>query len=256
MKLSFIEPALRRMGYERRHRPFSEYLAFHQTLRAAKEAGLSVGDYIERRHAASGPTPLDQTMDTMAAAGVFSENLRRICEIGPGSGRYLERTLARCTPESYEIYETSEEWRAWLLNQYKLNQGPLTARTTSGIDLHETESGSVDLVQAHKVFSGVPLLVTLSYLREMARVARTGGWIVFDIMTESCFTPDYLQAWFDANPWQWDWTPHMVARQYALDLLGARGVSLVHSFLVPSHPAVAECLIFRRDARAAAAPSQ
>jgi len=89
-------------------------------------------------------------MDGLAALGVFIDLIEKVCEIGPDSGRYLEKTIARCRPQHCEIYETSPEWRNWLVQQFKV-----TARTCNGRDLAETESGSVGLVHAHKVFPGL-----------------------------------------------------------------------------------------------------
>src|SRR5580658_7350119 len=179
-----FKSALRGLGYERKPRPFSQFIAFKQTLQAASAAGMSVGDYIDRKHAAGTKSPTVETIEKMAALGVFDKKLERICEIGPGSGRYLTKAMERGKPDAYEIYETSEEWRGWLVREYGV-----IARDCDGRSLAQTGAHSVDLVHAHRLFPGVGLLPTLSYFREMARVVRAGGWVVFDIMTEGCFTP-------------------------------------------------------------------
>jgi len=238
-----VSQVRRRFGRKRKPRPFSEYISFKETLKAANAAGVSVGEYIERKHLVGQRTALDQTMDGLGELGLFNSQIERVCELGPGSGRYLEKTMARCHPRHYEIYETSREWRGWLVEQHRV-----VARACNGKNLAETESGSVDLVHAHKLFPGLPFLVTASYLREMARVVRDGGWIVFDIMTEVCFNQQHLNAWFDANPWEWSWSPHMVARNYAVDMLAEQGVSLVGSFQVPLWPGITECMVFRKAA--------
>jgi len=80
----------------------------------------------------------------------------------------------------------------------------------------------------------------------MARVVRDGGWVVFDIMTEDCFRPQYLKEWFDANPWQWIWSPHITSRDYVVGLFADLGVSFAGSFMVPLYPAVTECMAFRK----------
>jgi phospholipid N-methyltransferase len=240
---NLLNASLHRLGYEKRARPFSDFITFKETQNAAKAAGISVAELIERKHVVGSKTALQQTMEGMASLGVFGGNVDRVCEIGPGSGRYLEQILKRCKPKEYEIYETSQEWRGWLVEGY-----PVVARKCDGKSLSETETASVDLVQAHKVFPGLPTLMTLSYLREMARVVREGGWIVFDIMTEQCFDAPHLQAWFAANPWEWDWSPRMSAVQYVVDLFGEHGISLTGSFLVPLYPAVTECLVLRKEA--------
>lgn len=243
-----LEKVLRPVGFERKARPFSEFITFNETQSAAKAAGLSVGDFIERRYLADGKTPSEQTMSGMEALGVFSGEIERVCELGPGSGRYLEKTISRCKPRSYEIYETSHEWRNWVVEKYGV-----TAKLSDWRSLADTEAATVDLVQAHKVFPGLPVLTTLSYFREMARVARGGGWIVFDVMTEKCFDPVNLQAWFDVKPWEWDWSPRMLAIQYVVDMFSGLDAKFVGSFLVPLYPGVSECMVFRKNKQGATA---
>jgi SAM-dependent methyltransferase len=238
---TLISPVLRRLGYIPKARPFSDYIAFKETLNGAAAAGLSVGEYIEQKNLTGTPSALDKTMDGLAALGVFDGPIERVCEVGPGSGRYLEKTIARCKPHTYEIYETSPEWRGWLIEKYGVVPKHCDGRT-----LAETESSSVGLIQAHKVFHGLPLLVTLSYLREFARVVRDGGWVVFDIMTEKCFSKEHLDQWFEANPWEWPWAPHMCAFDFAIDLFAAQGIQLVGSFQIRNYPAVTECIVLRK----------
>jgi SAM-dependent methyltransferase len=232
---------LRWFGFQQKARPFSDFISFKETTKAAQAAGMSVGEFIESRRTTGAKTALEQTFEGMTALGVFNGTIERVCELGPGSGRYLEKTMAICRSAHYEIYETSGEWRKWLAEKY-----PVVVKTSDWRSLSATETGSVDLVQAHKVFPGLPTLTTLSYFREMSRVVRSGGWIVFDLMTERCFDSENLQAWFDVNPWDWDWSPRMYAIQYVIDMFEGLGITAVGSFLVPLYPGVTECLVFRR----------
>jgi|SRR5579862_2162334 len=231
----------RRVRRKHKPRPFSEFIPLKETLELAKVAGLSVGEYLERRRLSGGQTALEQTIEGLSALGLFNNPVERVCELGPGSGRSLEKILTRCHPRHYEIYETSAEWRRWLVGQY-----PVVARSCDGKHLAETDSGSVDLVHAYRLFPGLPFLNIVSYFQEMARVASDGGWIVFDVMTENCFTKEHLAAWFDVSPWDWGWEPHLVARSYAIDLFAELGASLVGSFIVPLYPAYTECMAFRK----------
>jgi hypothetical protein len=232
---------LRGMEFRPTPRPFSEFIAFKETLKSAKAAGLSVGDYVERKYNPGPRCATDQTIDGMTSLGVFDNPLERICELGPGSGRYLVRTIARSHPRHYEVYETAAEWRNWLVEEHGI-----VSRRCDGRTLAETESGSIALVQAHKLFPGLPFLMTVSYFLEMARVIQNGGWVVFDIMDEACFSSTHLKAWFDANPWDWDWSPHLVDRDFTVELFADRGISLVGSFQVPLFPAITECMVFRK----------
>ena len=237
-----LDSVLERFGYYHRPRLISEFIAFRETHEAAKAAGLSVGDYIDRNYVHhAGRSPTEQTIDGMVALGVFDFPLHAICEIGPGSGRYLQRTLALGHPTHFEIYETATEWRDWLVQQYQV-----TAKRCDGKTLVETDSESIDLVQCHKVFPAIPVLVTASYFAEMARVVRPGGWVVFDILTEHCFTSHYLKKWFESGVWTWDWSPFLVNCEFALSFFAERDIRLVGNFLVPLYPGVTECLVFRK----------
>src|SRR5579862_1172014 len=241
-----LNRVLRRFGHKPKARPFSQFVSFKKTLAAAAAAGLSVSDYIENRHKVGPRTALEITIDSLETLGVFGERIHKVCEIGPGSGRYMEKVIERSHPEHYEIYETSTEWRGWLVEKYGV-----VSRSCNGHKLSETEDGSMDLVQAHKVFPGLRFLLVASYLREMARVARDGGWIVFDIMTEACFSDQHLDEWFAVDPWHWDWTPGMVGRDFAIKVFADRGVSFVGSFQVAQYPAITECMVFRKNSKSA-----
>src|SRR5215472_8682170 len=106
-----LDSVLERFGYYHRPRLISEFIAFKETLEAAEAAGLPVGDCIDRNYVHhAGRSPTEQTIDGMVALGVFDFPLHAICEIGPGSGRYLQRTIALGHPTHYEIYETATEW--------------------------------------------------------------------------------------------------------------------------------------------------
>ena len=216
------------------------YLPFAQTLADAKAAGLSVGDFIDVQHNQPGAT--QAVIDRLAGLGVYEGRIDRVCEIGPGSGRYLEKTMAICKPGYYEIYETEKGWANWLIAKY----GVILQRT-GGTTLAATPSASIDLVQAHKVFVVTPLLATFSYLLEMARVVRPGGMVVFDVMTEACIDDATIQRWLAANI-NWGLYPGMCSRQVVIDLLTGRGLSLVGTFLEPMRPGSTECMVFKRPA--------
>ena len=110
-----------------------------------------------------------------------------------------------------------------------------------------TDAGSISSVQSHKLFPALPFLKTVSYLQEMARVVKDGGWVVFDVMTESCFDAHHLQAWFNANAWDWPWSPHLVARDFTLQFFAEHAIDLVGSFPIPLYPAITECMVFRKN---------
>ena len=78
------------------------FIPFEITIKAAQGAGLSIGDYIDSV-INNIPGATQATIDGMSRLGVFSGQIAKVVEIGPGSGRYLEKTIEACSPSQYEI---------------------------------------------------------------------------------------------------------------------------------------------------------
>ncbi len=237
-----INSLLGTMGFEIvRIHGHKNYLQFKDTLREAEKEGITVGDYIEAKYNVRGT--YQQTLKKMDEFNVFDKEIDRVCEIGPGSGRYLKETYRYCKPGYYEIYETAGDWAEWLVKQYGVNSQPC-----NGVSLAHTPDMSIDLVQAHKVFSGLPFFTTARYFAEMARVVRVGGKVVFDILTEDCMDTATVNKWLseDINIDAWDWTPTLVPKRYAIDFFSRHGYSLIGSFFVPLRPGKTECMVFSR----------
>lgn len=211
--------------------PFTDYkcyIPFRQTIEAARDAGMSVGDYIETKY--DRPGTVSDTLQQMQALGVFENHIDRVCEIGPNSGRYLQQTLRHCKPSHYEVYETSPSWGRWLANQQHVVILP-----SDGHSLRHTDSGSIDLVHAHKVLPGQSFLTTCRYLIEMARVVRIGGKVVFDIVTEECMNNKTLQDWLSSGA-GYEHYPNVIPKAYAMNLLSRLGLSLDGTFLESMKP--------------------
>ena len=221
----------------RRGKGFNNYLPLRKTVRDAELAGLPLGDFIDNSYNVPGATQL--TIDKMTELGVFSQVIKSVCEIGPGSGRYLDKTMQVSNPARYEIYETAAEWRNWLAQKYNV-----TAHPADGASLSETPSGSIDLVQSHKVFPGLSFLTTIKYLSEMARVTRSGGSVVFDSVTEECFEGQVIDDWLASNV---DWANCMIPKQFAIKFLESHGCSFVGSFLIPMKPGITQYMVFRKQ---------
>lgn len=207
-----------------------DFIPFAATLAAAKRANLSVGDYIDATYAE--PAATQKTIDEMARLGVFEGTVRRVCEIGPGSGRYLEKILQAYKPDYYEVYETATEWSDWLTQTYEI-----TAHACDGSSLSSTPSNSIDLVHAHKLYVYLPFVITRKYFTEMARVVVTGGHVVFDLLTEACLDEIPLDGW---SAWA------VVPKQFAIDFFERREISFVDSFFIPMAAGKTECLVFVR----------
>jgi SAM-dependent methyltransferase len=221
----------------------TRFIPFETTLKAAEEAGLSVGDYIDA--VMNGiPGATQSTIDHMRRLGVFSGKLATVLEIGPGSGRYVEKTIAAAQPSRYEIYETAEPWARYVEQKFGAIRQPTDGRT-----LAATPTVSVDLVQAHKVFSSIDFLPTLRYWREIARVTRPGGWIVFDVTTEACLDADTVDRWIDSDL-QTGAYPAAVPRKVCTQYFEAHGCSLVGTFIIPMGPGTTEGFVFRKASAA------
>jgi Methyltransferase domain len=179
----------------------------------------------------------------MKKLGIFQRPVL-IVEIGPGTGRYLERTLQECSPERYEIYETAPEWAAYLSRTY-----PVIVQPTDGISLQATATGSIDLAHVHKVFSTVTFVATAAYWREMGRVVREDGHVVFEVMTENCLPPA-VEAWTRRGIPARSSYPAALPREAAIGFFQAQGFELTGLFLSPMPPGQTEVLAFRRVAAA------
>ncbi|MEU1513229.1 methyltransferase domain-containing protein [Streptomyces sp. NPDC005811] len=219
-----------------------DFIPFEATMRAARAAGLSVGDYIDEVMNGT-PGATQSTIDELRALGVFAAGPNTVLEIGPGSGRYLEKTLKECSPDRYEIYETATPWADHLVSTFGV-----VARPTAGCSLAPTPDASVDLVQAHKVFNTVTFLFASRYFFEMARVTRPGGRIVFDVMTETCLDPDTMRTWATKGGEGHGSYPAAMPRRTCVDLFESLGCSLEAGFLAPMGVASTEVLVFRKRA--------
>jgi hypothetical protein len=216
-----------------------QFLPFDQTISGAHNAGLSVADYVDVTYNVAGAT--QGTIDQMAALGVFSSPLKVVAEIGPGSGRYLEKVLRVSSPSRYEIYETAKPWAEYLRRNYK----EVVSQPTDRRSMKSTPSATVDLVQAHKVFVVTTFLTTCGYWLEMIRVTRPGAFIVFDIVTENCMDPPMLDRWL-ATMDDHGGYPAIMPRAFAADFFVKRGIKFIGSFFVPMKPGKTETFVFRK----------
>jgi SAM-dependent methyltransferase len=215
---------------------FSNYIPLAQTEREARRAGMSIGDYIDTKNNYPGATK--ETIDRVATFGVFERPVSRICEIGPGSGRYLEKVKERCPGALYEIYETADDWKRRLVRQYGV-----TARETDGRTLAQTPDGAVDIIHAHRVFEGLPVMTCLQYFEEAGRVMRPGGWFFFDVLTEECLTPELTRSWIDSG---WNWIVSMFPKRFLVERMKQLGLDCRGSFILPMRPGVGEYMIFQK----------
>jgi len=210
------------------------FIPARSTIAAARRSGLSVGDYIDRTFAKPGTT--QAAVEAMLRMADLHPPVERVCEIGPGSGRYLEKVAAALHPDVYEVYETAVDWLP------HLGSFPnVVVQHADGRTLGETGSGSVDLVHAHKVFVYLEFWTTASYLNEMARVVRPGGTAAFDIVSEPCMDDATVSTWIQHGS-----IYRPVPRAWTIGYLERRGLTYVGSHSTFLGPGMSELLVFRR----------
>lgn len=216
-----INAALGTIGYEVRKKQLGgSYIDAAETVRAAQERGQSVRDYVEDIWDTKGYT--ERVIEEMKNVGSLV-NCDRICEIGPGTGRYLELIIQQTSPRQYDIYETADDWAAWLADRY----APTVVRQPAdGRTLQHTPDKSCGLIHAHGVFVYLPLLQAFEYFAEMARVCAPEGYIAFDFYTETHFTLDIINRWL-ASP---DRFPVILPRHPVLEYFENFGFRLIHEF--------------------------
>jgi hypothetical protein len=214
------------------------FIPIEQTLREAARAGLSVGDYIDSVMSHN-PGATQLTVDGMQRLGVFDQTIDTICEIGPG--RYLEKIIKIANPRHYEIYETALPWASYLVQNFDVVSQP-----TDSWALSKTESQSIDLVHAHKVFSSIDFLNTCCYWKEIVRVTRSGGCCVFDIMTDPCLDPGTIDQWVETRAGAGSY-PAATPRAAAIEYFVSYNFALAGSYIVPLGIGKTEVFVFRKN---------
>ncbi len=236
-----ISDSLGMFGYElvtvyRNDRPVDQYIPFRGTAKGAKKTGISISEYIDQVYAGVGTT--QQTIDRLQKTNILNPSVGRMCEIGPGSGRYLEKVISICKPKYYEIYETAADWRNYLLASY-----PVVAQPCDGRTLCSTPTGDIDQLHAHRVFMTIPAILSMGYFYEIARVLRSGGIAVFDMMGEECFDRETVLKWIADGATY----PIFLPRASVIDLFKGLGLSLIDHFFVNIGAGKSEYLVLQKE---------
>jgi phospholipid N-methyltransferase len=194
----------------------SNFLSAAEICRQAKQKGMSVADYIENEDAKRDVKHVgrrDRIVDRILRSCSFQCDIRCL-EIGPGTGRYMDKILQSYPDASYEIYEVASDWVSYLERTYS-KRYKVDIKHADGHTLSETEISSCDLVHAHAVFVYLPNCVTLSYMDEMARVVKQGGIIAFDALAEPSFDMNVLRRYIQSDMWFPIIFPEAVIMQWA-----------------------------------------
>lgn len=171
-----------------RERIGGPYRSDREVIHRASKLGLSVGDYLEEVWGQPGRS--QRIVARMREAGAVPDPLGTVCEIGPGSGRYIQRILEIASPKRYEIYEIERNRAKWLAQAY-----PVVMLSVDGEHLEGTPDESVQLVHAHGVFSSLKVISCFAYFKEIVRITAPGGYAVFDIICEQCMSDEEVDAW-------------------------------------------------------------
>ena len=198
------------------------YRTDREVIRMAAERGVSVGDFIEAEWEQGGRA--QRTVARMRELGAIPDSLGTVCEIGPGSGRYVQQILAIASPARYEIYEIERRRARWLARTW-----PVVVRPTDGERLSGTPDASVHLVHAHGVFASVKVVSCFASFKEFARITAPGGHVVFDVISEECMSDDEVDAWLQ-SPLRY---VNFLSRPHLVRFFETHGFSLVEAFRAP-----------------------
>lgn len=212
------------------------YIAAKETIAAARREGLSICDFVEKMWQIEGDTA--KVIDEMDQHGSFLVKNPRVVEIGAGTGMYLKKVLERTDPKSYESYETAVDWADWLQAEFGV-----ISHEADGCSLRQTPDRTAELVHAHGVFVYLPFLVSYQYWKEIWRITKTGGTVVFDIISEDCLDEATVEQWISAGITY----PCFVSKAFLVLLFEAHGFSLLTSFKQRYGEGLSEYLILRRD---------
>lgn len=137
---------------------------------------LDYGDPDEESFWSSGPDNLDATL---APFGRKIDSGDRVVEIGCGIGRVTRALAARA------LHVTGIDVSAEMIAQARSTLADLdnvSLLVGNGRDLGGLPDSSADVVYSFIVFQHIPdPAITCSYVREIGRVLRPGGWTVFQV---------------------------------------------------------------------------
>lgn len=217
--------------------PFAaSYISATETVAAAQAAGLSVCDYVEGLWGIKGNTA--RIIERLQSLGAVSSATKTVVEIGPGTGRYIDHILKCARPERYQIYEIDDAWISWLAKTYSIEPC-----STDGRSFASTRSQIADLIHAHGVFVYLPFMTSYRYFKEIVRVAASGSFVAFDIISEQCLDTETVDKWIKAGH---DF-PCFLCSAYVREFFENNGFRLVDSFFSPYDVGRSEYLVFRHQ---------
>jgi len=211
------------------------YISTKDTVKAAEAEGLSICDYVEKIWDQVGET--QKVIDNMKEFGAFEFENPTVCEIGAGTGRYLEKVIENCQPTRYESYETASDWAEWLQKEYSIISQP-----TDGISLKSTYDNSMDLIHSHGVFVYLKFLDNIRYFNEMIRTINSKGLIIFDCYTEDCMDDKNLEKWLSSK----HNFPTVMPNDFIIDYYKKRNFQLLGNFFNAHGQGKSKYFVFKK----------
>jgi len=211
------------------------YISAKDTVAKANANGLSVCDYVEQEWNQVGET--QKVISHMKEYGAFNFENPSVCEIGAGTGRYMEKVLENCNPKRYESYETANDWAKWLQNEY-----PIISQPTDGFSLNSTVDSSLDLIHSHGVFVYLKFLDNIRYFNDMIRAIKPNGLIIFDCYTEECMDETSLEKWLSSK----HNFPSILPNDYVIEYFVKNGFEILGHFFNAHGQGKSKYFVFKK----------
>jgi SAM-dependent methyltransferase len=217
------------------------YFAPAELVKKAREQNQGLCEYLESNNVGGVGRRRDFIVGQLRER--LPARLEGVVEVGAGTGMYLEKIIENHKPSTYQVYETNLEWVKYLNETYS-GRTDLKCRNADGASLRDTPSGSVDAAFSHGVFVYTSLLTSYSYLQEMARVVKPGGWVVFDCFLTENFGLKIIKQWQEDS---YHWTfPVALSGQLIKEYAASHGLTQVGTFDVPYHASFSTYFIFQK----------
>ena len=163
------------LGYELRDRILGERPeGFAGYLASAEQAGMDVNDYEEQRLGWRLPSP---TLEQLVYPLLRPDS--RVCEIGPGTGRWSRHLLERIPRGQLHLVDPSP-WMVRFLRHYFASAPNVQACVNDGQSLPFEQAGWLDVVFSANTFVELKLGVIWEYAQDFARCLKPGGCVVLD----------------------------------------------------------------------------
>lgn len=151
-----------------------------------------IGEWNEADFYATGDENAVKFLEPFSAAQGLDFSTMRALEIGCGAGRETDELAARF------MHVTALDVSDEMLNvarQHVTAQNVLFARG-NGVNLNVVPDDSVNFVYSFIVFQHIPdVEVQYTYMREIARVLRPGGWFLIHLYADETGYAQKLAAW-------------------------------------------------------------